>query len=155
MIHIRTGADKNNWFLLALQVNLAMRMGYHRDPSHFPGILPLQGEMRRRLWATVLTSDILISSQMGMARMISDWQCNTAEPRNLNDTEMDEYAVELPPPWPETEYTTSLGVIARRRMIMAFGAISDLTDAVKPCSYSEIMRVDGVLHDAAATIPPL
>ncbi|EZF33320.1 hypothetical protein H109_03636 [Trichophyton interdigitale MR816] len=151
---VRADAGKDNWFLLAIQVNLAMRMGYHRDPSHFPGISPLQGEMRRRVWATVLMSDILVSSQMGMARMIADWKCDTAEPRNLNDNDMDENTTELPPPRPETEHTTALGIIARRRMLMALGAISDVTDAVKPSSYAEIMRVDGVLHDAAASIPP-
>jgi hypothetical protein len=151
---IRADADKDIWFLLALEVNLAMRMGYHRDPSHFPGISPLQGEMRRRLWATVLMGDILISSQMGMPRMISDWQCDTAEPRNLNDADLGEDTAELPPPRLETEHTTALGVIARRRMLTALGTVSDLTDAVKSCSYPEVMRVDGTLHEAVASIPP-
>ncbi|EFQ96790.1 fungal specific transcription factor domain-containing protein [Nannizzia gypsea CBS 118893] len=151
---VRTDAGKDNWFLLAIQVNLAMRMGYHRDPSHFPGISPLQGEMRRRVWATVLMSDILVSSQMGMARMIADWKCDTAEPRNLNDNDIDENTTELPPARPETEHTTALGIIARRRMLMALGTISDVTDAVKPSRYPEIMRADGILHDAAASIPP-
>ncbi|KZF19520.1 putative fungal-specific transcription factor, partial [Xylona heveae TC161] len=150
---MRADADKDIWFLLALEVNLAMRMGCHRDPSHFPGISPLQGEMRRRLWTAVLIGDILISSQMGMPRMISDWQCDTAEPQNLNDADLDEDTTELPPQRPETEHTTALGAIARRRMAIALGTIMDLTDAVKPCSYAEVMRVDGILHDAAASIP--
>lgn len=62
---LRSDADKDVWYLLAIEVNLAKRMGYHRDPSHFPGLSPLQGEMRRRLWATVLLGDLLISNQMG------------------------------------------------------------------------------------------
>lgn len=41
---LRTDVDQDTWYLLALEVNLAMRMGYHRDPSHFPGISPFQGE---------------------------------------------------------------------------------------------------------------
>ena len=80
---LRPDAGNDLWFLLALEVNTAKRMGYHREPSHFPGLTPLQGEMRRRLWATVLQGDILISSQMGMPRMVSESQCDTAEPRNL------------------------------------------------------------------------
>ena len=150
---IRADADKDIWFLLALEVNLAMRMGYHRDPSHFPGISPLKSEMRRRLWATVLQGDILISSQMGMPRMISDWQCDTAEPRNLNDTDLDQNTFELPPPRPETEITTSLGTIARRRMLTALGTISDLMANVKSCNYAEVTRADANLHEAAASIP--
>ncbi|KAL4815657.1 fungal-specific transcription factor domain-containing protein [Aspergillus spinulosporus] len=146
-------ANKDMWFLLAIEVNLAMRMGYHRDPSHFPGISPFQGEMRRRVWATVLMSDIMISNQMGMPRMISDWKCDTAEPRNLNDADFDEDTKELPPPRPETELTTALGIIARRRVLKALGIISDLTNRVKVCSYEEVMQVDQILHDAAASIP--
>lgn len=150
---IRTDANTDIGFLLALEVNLAMRMGYHRDPRHFPGISPLQGEMRRRMWATVLLSDILISSQMGMPRVIKEWQCDTEEPRNLNDTDLSETTTTLPPPRPETEHTTALGVIARRRMSIALGKISDVTEAVKPCSYAEIMRVDKMLQEATNSIP--
>jgi len=151
---VRGDADKDVWFLFALELNLAMRMGYHRDPSHFPGISPLQSEMRRRLWATVLQGDILVSSQMGMPRIISDWKYDITEPRNLNDGDLSENTTELPPPRPETELTPALGIIARRRMFVALGAISDVTAAVQPCSYSEVMRVDGILHDAVASIPP-
>ena len=151
---IRADADRDIWFLLALEVSLAMRMGYHRDPSHFPGISPLKSEMRRRLWATVLQGDILISSQMGLPRMISDWQCDTAEPRNLNDTDIDEDISELPTSRPETEITTALGTIARRRILVVLGTISDLMANVKLCDYAEVMRVDASLHEAAANIPP-
>ena len=151
---IRADADRDIWFLLALEVNLAMRMGYHRDPSHFPGISPLKSEMRRRLWATVLQGDVLISSQMGLPRMISDWQCDTAEPRNLNDTDIDRDTSELPIPRPETEITTALGTIARRRILVVLGTISDLMANVKLCDYAEVMRVDASLHEAAASIPP-
>ncbi|KAJ0423708.1 fungal-specific transcription factor domain-containing protein [Aspergillus carlsbadensis] len=149
----RTDADKDMWFLLALEVNLAKRMGYHRDPSHFPGISPFRGEMRRRLWATVLMSDILLSSQMGMPRMISDWQYDTSEPLNLDDTNFDEDTKELPQSRPESELTTALGIVARSRMLKALGTIADLTSAVKACSYAEVMRVDGILHEAVKSIP--
>lgn len=150
-------SSKDIWYLLALEVNLAKRMGYHRDPSHFSGISLLEAEMRRRLWVTVLLGDILISSQMGMPRMIVDWQCDTAEPQNLQDIDIDldsPGGTEPHPARPETEHTTVLGVIARRRMLVALGAISDLTAATKTCSYAEVMRVDGILHEAVASIPP-
>ncbi|UNI18377.1 hypothetical protein JDV02_004649 [Purpureocillium takamizusanense] len=151
---IRADADKDAWFLLAIAVNVAMRAGYHRDPGHFPDITPLQCEMRRRTWATVLQADILISTQMGMPRMVSDPKWDAAEPRNYNDADLSQGAVELPPPRPETEFTTTLGIIARRRMLMAVGIISDLTCATTSCSYADVMRVDGLLLEAAASIPP-
>lgn len=152
--YIRSDTDKDIWFLLALEVNLAMRMGCHRDPSHFPGISPYQGEMRRRLWVMILMADITVSSQMGMPRMISDAKWDTKEPRNLNDSDFDETTAELPPSRPLTERTSSLGVIAMRRVMAALGAVVELADAVKPCKYSDVMRVDAILQEAAESIPP-
>ncbi|EXJ80117.1 hypothetical protein A1O1_08259 [Capronia coronata CBS 617.96] len=152
---LHADANKDVWLLLSLAVNLAKRMGYHRDPAHFPGISPLQAELRRRLWSTVLMSDVLVSSQMGMPRMVSDLQYDAAEPRNLKDNDLDGLTdnAELPPARPETEYTPTLNLIARRRVSIALGAVLDLTTAVKPCTHAEVMRADGILHAAAAQIP--
>lgn len=147
-------ANKDLWFLLSLTTNLAKRMGYHRDPSHFPGISPFHAEMRRRLWSKVLMSDIIVSSQMGMPRMISSSHFDTAEPQNLSDSDLDVGTAYLPPPRPETEYTATLGVIGRRRVLIALGTVVDLTTAAMPCSHAEVMRADGILHAAAASVPP-
>ncbi|OHW92234.1 fungal specific transcription factor [Colletotrichum incanum] len=151
---IHDDAEKDVWFLLGLEVNLAKRMGYHRDPKHFHDISPLEGEMRRRVWATVLLGDILISGQMGMPRMIHDHEFDTAEPQNLNDEALNGDMTVLPEPRPETEHTTALGIIARRRILIALGTISDLTASLIPCSYAEIMRVDAILHRAGMSVPP-
>ncbi|KAI1427570.1 hypothetical protein F5Y12DRAFT_783237 [Xylaria sp. FL1777] len=150
---VRKDADKNTWLLLGTIVNLAMGMGYHRDSSHFPGISPIVGEMRRRAWATLLQGDILISTQMGMPRLIKEWQCDVLEPRNLNDTDFDENTKVLPPSRPETEMTTALHIIARRRVFKAVGTAVDLTAAVVPFPYSEVMRVDRMLQEARESIP--
>ncbi|KAI8245895.1 Trichosetin biosynthesis cluster transcription factor TF23 [Colletotrichum sp. SAR 10_96] len=151
---IHEDAEKDVWFLLGIEVNLAKRMGYHRDPKHFPGITPLEGEMRRRVWATVLLGDSLISGQMGMPRMITSDEFDTEEPRNLNDSDIEGDIFELPPPRPETEHTTALGIIARRRILIALGAVSDLTSSLKLSGYAEYMRVDKILNDAKASVPP-
>lgn len=66
----RPDAYENAWFILGLVVSMALRMGYHRDPRHFPGMSPLRGEVRRWMWSTALLGDMLISSQMGMPCMI-------------------------------------------------------------------------------------
>lgn len=150
-----TDANKDVWFVLALTIKIATSMGYHRDPSYFPKFTPLQAEMRRRVWATLVLADVLISSQMGMPRMISDGQWDTAEPQNLNDSDLNAELTQLPPSRPETEYTSSLGVISRIRIIKAVGQITDLTSAVAPCSYTEITRLDGLLRDTQAIIPKL
>ncbi|KAJ2966796.1 hypothetical protein NQ176_g9978 [Zarea fungicola] len=152
---ICTDANKDVWFVLALTTKIATSMGYHRDPSYFPKLTPLQAEMRRRLWATLLLADILISSQMGMPRLISDSQWDTAEPQNLNDSDLTAELTQFPPSRPETEHTSSLGIISRTRIIRVVGQIADLTSAVAPCSYAEVTRLDGLLRDTQATIPRL
>lgn len=151
---VRKDADKNTWLLLGIIVNLAMGMGYHRDSSNFPGISPFVGEMRRRIWATLLQGDILISTQMGMPRLIKEWQCDVSKPRNLNDTDFDEDTEVLPPSRPETEMTTSLHIIARREVFRAVGVAIDLTAAVVSVPYSEVMKVDRILQSAKENIPP-
>lgn len=146
-------ADHDLWLLLSLEVNTALRMGYHRDPSHFAHIDAFQGEMRRRVWSTVRLGDILISSQMGMPRMMAEWKCDTAEPRNLNDTDMAPGMAQLPSSRPETEYTTATGTIARGRLLKVLGTISDLISSTRRIGYDEVMRVDRALHEAAASLP--
>lgn len=150
---IRKDADRDIWILSGISINIALRMGYHRDPSHLPGISPFAGEMRRRAWATILQGDILISTQMGMPRMIKDWQCDTIEPRNLNDSDFDEDCSELPPSRPVTEITTVSHLVARRRIFAALGVIVDFTASVRQVAYDEVMRLDRILHDAEATVP--
>ncbi|GAW18693.1 hypothetical protein ANO14919_081740 [Xylariales sp. No.14919] len=150
---VRKDADKNTWLLLGTIVNIAMGMGYHRDSSNFPGLSPFVGEMRRRTWANILQGDILISTQMGMPRLIKEWECDVAEPRNLNDADFDEDTKVLPPSRPETEMTTALHIIARRRVFRAVGAAVDLTAALAPFPYREVMRVDRMLQDAKDSIP--
>ncbi|KAI0390271.1 hypothetical protein F5Y17DRAFT_461949 [Xylariaceae sp. FL0594] len=151
---VRKDADKNIWLLLGVIVNLAMGMGYHRDPSKFPALSPLAGEMRRRMWATILQGDLLISTQMGMSRLIREWQCDVAKPSNLNDVDFDEDTTVLPPSRPETEMTTSLHLIARREVFRAVGVAIDLTAAVLPVPYCEVMKVDRILQSAKENIPP-
>ncbi|KAI1127668.1 hypothetical protein F5Y10DRAFT_242415 [Nemania abortiva] len=150
---IRKDANKNIWLLLGTGVNLALGMGYHRDPSHFPELSPFVGEMRRRTWTALFQGDILISMQMGMPRLIKEWQCDVAEPRNLYDADFDETTKVLPPSRPETEMTTSLHIIARRRLFKALGAAVDLTATVAPYPYSEVMRVDRMLQAAKDSMP--
>ncbi|KAI0548072.1 hypothetical protein F4679DRAFT_551859 [Xylaria curta] len=151
---VRKDADKDTWLLLGICVNLAMGMGYHRDSSHFPGLSPFVGEMRRRMWGTLLQGDILLSTQMGMPRLIKEWQCDVAEPRNLNDGDFDEDTKELPASRPESERTTSSHIIAKIRVFRALGVAVDLTAAVVPCPYSEVMRVDRILQAAKDSVPP-
>lgn len=43
-----------NFLTFSMLVRVAMRMGYHRDASHYKNISVFQGEMRRRVWAVIV-----------------------------------------------------------------------------------------------------
>lgn len=151
---IQNDANKDVGVLMGVLIKLAIRMGYHRDPSHFPDISPFAGEIRRRVWVTLLQGDILTSTQMGMPRMIKESEYDSREPRNLNDFDFDENSKELPQSRAETEITTSTQLIARRRMFTALGRVVDLTATTNPYSYAEVMRIDKTLHEAEYSLPP-
>jgi len=54
------------WILAGALLRTAMHLGLHRDPSHYDKISVYHGEMRRRLWATVMEITAQSSLDMGM-----------------------------------------------------------------------------------------
>ncbi len=141
------------WIILGIIVRLALRMGYHRDASHFPQVSPFQGEMRRRSWAIVRHLDLVVSAQIGLPRMIRESQLDTAEPRNLLDEDLDENLVELPLPRPDTVQTCVQYFVLKNRLVSVYGRISDLTTSPQPPSYAEVMALDKTLHDTYNVLP--
>jgi hypothetical protein len=146
----------DGWLLISMILHLAMRMGYHRDPDHFPGISPFEGEMRRRIWATILQLDLALSLEKGLPRSATDSHIDTKQPRNLRDGDFDEDTTEMPPPRPETEWTPVLPLIAKVRLISALGLICDVNADINPLSYHEVAKVDALLEDVQhRAIPPV
>ena len=141
------------WILLGIIVRIAMRMGYHRDASHYPRISPFHAEMRRRSWAMIVQLDLITSSQVGLPRMIKPWQSDTAEPRNLLDDDFDEDLTELPTPRPDTDLTPMVYFLMKNKLLSVCAAISDLTASTRPSSYAEVMRIDQLLHEVRRAIP--
>ena len=141
------------WLLFGLVVRLALRMGYHRDGSHFTRLSPFQAEMRRRTWAIVTQLDVMASSQMGLPRMVREADSDAAEPRNLLDDDMDVDMAELPPARPESVQTPVQYFVAKNKLIGILGMISDLTNSKRPLTYTQVMRLDQVLDDTYKNSP--
>jgi hypothetical protein len=141
------------WLKLGLIVRIAQRMGYHRDATHYPRISPFQAEMRRRVWAVIIQLEVVASARCGLPRMLRDILCNTAEPRNLLDEDFDENMVDLPPARPDTSFTLVQYFVAKNKIISAFGLITDMELSIQPCEYAEVMRLDGILHEAYDSLP--
>lgn len=144
------------WIVVGMIVRLAMRMGYHRDPSHYPGITPYQAEMRRRVWTFVRQMDILFSFQLALPHMIRDSDCDAFFPRNIFEDEFGPESKVLPPARPDTEPTPVSYMIMKSRITYQFGLIIEQLNPVngKQVSYDEILRRDNLLRDMKATMTP-
>ncbi|KUJ22237.1 fungal-specific transcription factor domain protein [Mollisia scopiformis] len=148
-------ADIGLWLVLGILVQLALSLGYHRDARNFSNVSPFAGEMRRRVWAVIMQMDLRLSSQMGLPRLLKLHQCDTTEPRNLLDTDFDEFTTELPPSRPETEETPVLYILAKNRIDHISGLVSDLLANTREHSYEEVMELDGKLQEAESSLPPI
>jgi hypothetical protein len=141
------------YVLLGMIIRVAMRLGYHRDASHYPSISPFDGEMRRRLWYVIRLLDFVTSAQVGLPRMIRDEETDTAEPRNLLDSDFDEGVTKLPHPRPSTDATPVAYAIFMVRLRRRLGLILDQMNSITPPSYEEVIQLDSKLLETHATLP--
>jgi hypothetical protein len=121
----------------------------HRDPSHFPKISVYHGEMRRRLWATVLEITAQSSLDMGMPPMVSINDYDTKPPANINDEDMGE-GIEAPlDAKPETVFTDSSIQIGFTRTLPVRLEIIKLINNLRfDLSYDDVLRVGSELTSA-------
>jgi hypothetical protein len=140
--------------LASVVVRLAMRMGMHRDPEKYEQITPFEGEMRRRVWASVLQLDAFASTLLGMPAMIHESHYDTKLPRNLLDDDFGQDTVELPPSRPETELTPVLYPITKTRLLTVFRAIFNRVCLGHIESYEEVMAFDRRLRSVHAQTSP-
>ncbi|TAQ90961.1 hypothetical protein B7494_g733 [Chlorociboria aeruginascens] len=141
------------WMVFGLIVRLAMRMGFHRDPSQYPNISVFRGEMQRRLWAVIAHLDLQTSCQVGLPRMIKEGMADTKQPRHLIDEDFDEDTKVLPPGRPFSEATPIGYSIIKHSITAVFGMIVDQANSTLPIKYDEVMRLDTLLNDNVKVIP--
>jgi hypothetical protein len=141
------------WLLVGSIVQISIHMGYHRDAEHFPNISPFAGEMRRRVWAMILQIDSGISTQLGLPRLVNG-HTDTAEPRNLKDSDFDKHTTKLPSSRPETEATDMLYVLGKLRVQAVGARIADVATEPRPHSYAEILQLHQEIEKARDALPP-
>ncbi|KAF1953148.1 hypothetical protein CC80DRAFT_150507 [Byssothecium circinans] len=80
--------------------------GMHRDPSILGSRCSVfEGEIRRRLWATVMELEIQAAVDKGISSLLtnSEYDCNP--PRNINDADLSPETKHLPPSQPPSTFT--------------------------------------------------
>ncbi|KAL7905077.1 fungal-specific transcription factor domain-containing protein [Trichoderma velutinum] len=142
------------WILAGIATRLAMRMGYHRDPSHYSQLSVFQGEMRRRCWAGILQMDALFSCQLGLPSMIQESQYDTQLPSNLLDEDFGPDFAGLPKSRPETDLTPVLYLITKTRFMLLFRVIFNQVTLQCVGEYDEIIALSQRLENAYALVSP-
>ncbi|KAL6792195.1 hypothetical protein GGI42DRAFT_335569 [Trichoderma sp. SZMC 28013] len=142
------------WILAGIATRLAMRMGYHRDPSHYSQLSVFQGEMRRRCWASILQMDALFSCQLGLPAMIQESQYDTKLPSNLLDEDFGPDSTKLPKSRPETDLTPVLYTITKTRFLLLFRVIFNQVALQCVGEYDEIIALSQRLENAYTLISP-
>ncbi|KAF2151623.1 hypothetical protein K461DRAFT_307041 [Myriangium duriaei CBS 260.36] len=145
--------DMGIWILVGHIVQIALHTGYHRDAKHFPSISPFAGEMRRRVWALIIQLDSSVATQLGLPRLIRESHTDTAEPRNLYDSDFDEHTVDLPESRPESETTPTLYVLAKLRLLSVGAKIADVATALQSHPYAKIIELDQRIDNAQNALP--
>jgi hypothetical protein len=141
------------WLMDGLTIRVALKMGYHRDPSNFSGVTPFQGEMRRRVFHVLNMMDTLVSFAIGLPTLLRNLESDVRAPRNLYDTDFSPASEELPKERPHTELTPALYSIAKSRVCRVFAEAVELSQKIVPPKHSHIMTLDARLEEAHDAIP--
>ena len=135
------------WLVQSLIVRKAILMGYHRDPSSFPSIKPLEAELRRRMWHSICQSDLLLSFHLGLPSMIDYGATDVLPPRSLHEEELYEQMEVLPPERPATEPTPVSYTIAKMKVFQVFGKVVHQINSMRVPSDDQVALLNQELAD--------
>jgi hypothetical protein len=142
-----------SWMIMGIISRVAMRLGLHRDASHYPNISILRGEMQRRHWALIEHMDLQTSCQVGLPRNIREGMFDTKPPSNLLDEDFDEHCTALPPSRPLSDPTPIAYPLMKHAITRVYGVVVDKTSSIHPISYDEVMSLDSQLNKAYQQVP--
>ena len=153
-ISFQEDTETGLWMMLGTVIRAAMRVGLHRDASHYPNITPFQGEMRRRIWAFVVQADIINSFNIGLPTMIRSVESDTDVPRNIHEAELSKKMLELPSSRPSSEPTAISYMIAKNRILRVIGEIMEVSTSLRSPLYEQVVDLDKRLEAAFEEVPP-
>jgi len=152
--HTSDRAQLRLYLTLGMVLRLAMKMGYHRDPSNYPNLSPFDCEMRRRAWHLVYIFDVLLSFSVGLPDMIRQLQSDTKLPRNLLDTDFGpETKGELPPSRPFQELSSISYCIVKAGIAKVFARAAEISHAVERPVLKDVQALDEELDQVYGIIP--
>ena len=122
------------WNSAGTLLRLAVSQGLHREPGNFPSISPFEGEMRRRIWATIIELNLQFSIDVSMPPLLTLRGFDTKSPSNLNDEDFGKHSKSLPSPKPKDRYTSSALQIA---LLRSFSTRVHVSQTVNDCTHEQ------------------
>ena len=130
-------------------LRMALQLGLHRDPSQLPKISPLQAEIRRRLWETVVEMTVQSSLESGLPPLLSFNDFDTEAPSNVDDADFDESTKIQPASKPlEICTDTSLQLILQKTLQTRLEIVEITNSCRSQPSYDQIINLSSELLDA-------
>lgn len=147
------------WAQLGYIVRNAMSMGLHRDPSEFgPRMSVFQGELRRRLWFTIMDIDVHLSIALNMPTTVREGDFTCRAPRNLDDLDLFEGMRELPPSKPIDQITDNQLQVYGAMTLPTRMKVAHLVNTIDSIrDYQEVLdvgiKLDSLLEDINYLFP--
>ncbi|KAJ5195353.1 C6 transcription factor [Penicillium cinerascens] len=137
LMAVRSSHSTDAFYILSgVAVRLACKIGIHRDGISL-GLSPFETQMRRRLWWSIMLTDLRMSSLIGAKPSMDLFSSDVRPPLNIPDEDFGPDTINMPP---EAEKITPLTVELLRYEMVRFleldftrrsSAIAELNDAVE------------------------
>ena len=137
------------WVSIGTLIRSGLNMGLHRDPKVFPKMSQMQGEIRKRLWASILEINLQLSLDMGLNPLISGDDYDTGPPGNFDDADLDDSSRDVVFSKPKQEFTQStLQNILWESLILRMRVCKLINDFRGEPTYETVLELGGLLTKA-------
>ena len=142
------------WLATSMLTKQAMLAGYHRDPGTYSKISVFNKEMRRRIWATIVELDLQVAMDRGLPPSVQATDFDSAPPLNINDTDISESSVDLPPEKPLDQVTdSSFQAVLFRSLPLRLKTCAMMHSPQITCAYEDVLHMDWEFNKHLSQIP--
>lgn len=137
------------WVSIGTLLRSGFNMGLQRDPKFFPKMSQMQGEIRKRLWATILEINVQLSLDMGMNPLVSADDYDTGPPGNFNDFDLDDAVQGMAFPKPNHAITQStVQIVSQESLALRLRVCKLINNFRDDMSYETVLELGGLLTKA-------
>lgn len=142
------------WISSGSLMRLAMYIGLHHDPDNLGNTSVLRGELKRRLWATILEIALQSSLDSGGPPLISPADYDTKLPANFNDDQLlESERSSTVVPRPNGCFTeTSVQLMLLRSFPTRLAVAKYANGFRASASYEQTSRLNAQLQQVSATL---